>query len=88
MLRALGLAFSERRHDCVEHGGTSPFGLRKAMPVWVEASVLELPRICINGGRRGSLVGITPVGITLVGITPAVLVSLVGARPVHCALAL
>ena len=83
MLRALGLAFSERRRDCVEHGGTSPFGLRRAMPVWVEASVLELPRICINGGRRGSLVGITPVGIT-----PAVLVSLVGARPVHCALAL
>ena len=67
-----------QRHSGYLVGGTSPFGLRKAMPVWLEASVLELPRICINGGRRGFLVG----------ITPAVLVSLVGARPVHCALAL
>ena len=67
-----------QRHSGYLVGGTSPFGLRRAMPVWVEASVLELPRICINGGRRGFLVG----------MTPAVLVSLVGARPVHCALAL
>ena len=67
-----------QRHSGYLVGGTSPFGLRKALPVWLEASVLELPRICINGGRRGFLVG----------ITPAVLVSLVGARPVHCALAL
>jgi prolyl-tRNA editing enzyme YbaK/EbsC (Cys-tRNA(Pro) deacylase) len=57
-------------------GGTSPFGTRKAMPVYVEATVLSLQRICINGGRRGFLVG----------IDPAVLTSLLGARPVNCAL--
>jgi Cys-tRNA(Pro) deacylase len=57
-------------------GGTSPFGLRKALPVWVERSVLELPRIWINGGRRGFLVG----------IDPAVLAVALGARPVDCAL--
>ena len=56
-------------------GGTSPFGLRKAMPVYVEATILALPRICINGGRRGYLVG----------IEPKVLTELLGARPVHCA---
>ena len=67
-----------QRHSGYLVGGTSPFGLRKAMPVWVEASVLKLPRLCINGGRRGFLVD----------IEPAVLVRLVGARPVHCALAL
>ncbi len=56
-------------------GGTSPFGTRKAMPVYVEAGVLALPRILINGGRRGYLVG----------IAPEVLTRLLGARPVHCA---
>ncbi|MFY8086259.1 MAG: YbaK/EbsC family protein, partial [Rubrivivax sp.] len=56
-------------------GGTSPFGLRKALPVFVEASVLALPRIYINGGRRGFLVGVAPV----------VLGDVLGARPVHCA---
>ncbi len=57
-------------------GGTSPFGLRRAMPVYVQASVLVLPRIAINGGRRGYLVG----------LAPAVLVALLGAKPVQCAL--
>ena len=66
-----------QRHSGYLVGGTSPFGLRKLMPVWVEASVLALPRICINGGRRGFLVG----------IEPQVLVQLLQARPVHCALA-
>jgi prolyl-tRNA editing enzyme YbaK/EbsC (Cys-tRNA(Pro) deacylase) len=47
------------------------------MPVWVESSILDLPRICINGGRRGFLVG----------IDPAVLLDPLGARPVQCALA-
>ena len=65
-----------QRHSGYLVGGTSPFGLRKAMPVLVEATVLELPRICINGGRRGFLVG----------IEPAVLTTLLGARPVRCAL--
>jgi Cys-tRNA(Pro) deacylase len=65
-----------QRHSGYLVGGTSPFGLRKAMPVYVESTVLALPRICINGGRRGYLVG----------IAPAVLTSLLGARPVQCAL--
>jgi Cys-tRNA(Pro) deacylase len=66
-----------QRHSGYLVGGTSPFGLRKLMPVYVEASVLELPRICINGGRRGFLVG----------IDPQLLLQLLQARPVHCALA-
>jgi Cys-tRNA(Pro) deacylase len=41
-------------------GGTSPFGLRKPLPVYVEASILELPRIYINGGKRGFIVGLSP----------------------------
>ena len=49
-----------QRHSGYLVGGTSPFGTRKAMPVYVEASVLALPRIWINGGRRGFLVGIEP----------------------------
>jgi Cys-tRNA(Pro) deacylase len=65
-----------QRHSGYLVGGTSPFGLRKALPVFVEASVLELSRICINGGRRGYLVG----------IEPQVLVALLGAQPVRCAL--
>jgi len=46
-------------------GGTSPFGFkREGVPTYVQASVLELPRICINGGRRGFLVGIEPKALT------------------------
>ena len=66
-----------QRHSGYLIGGTSPFGTRKPMPVLVEESVLALPTIYINGGRRGFLVG----------IAPAVLTALLGARPVHCALA-
>jgi Cys-tRNA(Pro) deacylase len=65
-----------QRHSGYLVGGTSPFGTRKSMPVYVESTVLALPRICINGGRRGFLVG----------IDPAVLTSALGAKPVHCAL--
>lgn len=65
-----------QRHSGYLVGGTSPFGTRKAMPVWVQASVLDLPRIYINGGRRGYLVG----------LAPTVLPQLLAARPVHCAL--
>lgn len=49
-----------QRHTGYMVGGTSPFGTRKAMPVCVEKSVLDLPRIYINGGRRGYLVGVNP----------------------------
>lgn len=48
------------KHSGYLVGGTSPFGTKKAMPVYVEASVLELPRIWINGGSRGFLVGMEP----------------------------
>ncbi len=48
------------RHSGYLVGGTSPFGLRKPMPVYVEASILELPGIYINGGKRGFIVGLEP----------------------------
>lgn len=57
-------------------GGTSPFGIRRKLPVYVERSVLGLARIYINGGRRGYLVG----------IAPAVLSDVLGAVAVDCAL--
>jgi Cys-tRNA(Pro) deacylase len=65
------------RHSGYLVGGTSPFGTRREMPVYIEESILALPRICINGGRRGYLVG----------LEPQVCVQLLGAQPVHCALA-
>ncbi|MFY9513303.1 MAG: Cys-tRNA(Pro) deacylase [Rubrivivax sp.] len=65
-----------QRHSGYLVGGTSPFGTKKAMPVYVEATVLELARIYINGGRRGYLVG----------MAPAVLQQLLDAKPVCCAL--
>jgi len=46
-----------QRHSGYLIGGTSPFGTRKTMPVYLERSVLALPRIYINGGRRGYLLG-------------------------------
>jgi len=49
-----------QRHSGYQVGGCSPFGTRKTMPVYLERSILELPRIYINGGRRGYLVGIAP----------------------------
>jgi Cys-tRNA(Pro) deacylase len=64
------------RHSGYLVGGTSPFATRRQMPVYIERSILELPKICINGGRRGYLVG----------IAPEVCVRLLGARPVDCAL--
>ncbi len=66
-----------QRHSGYLVGGTSPFGTKKQMPVFIEESILALPRIAINGGRRGYLVQ----------IDPQVCVQLLAARPVHCALA-
>ncbi len=65
-----------QRHSGYQVGGTSPFGIRKPMPVYVEATVLDLARIYINGGRRGYLLG----------LAPAVLTQLLQAQPVRCAL--
>jgi Cys-tRNA(Pro) deacylase len=83
LARAIGVKSVEpckpevaNRHSGFLVGGTSPFGTRKVMPVYVEAGILALPRILINGGRRGFLVG----------IEPAVLTGVLGAREVSCAL--
>jgi len=66
-----------QRHSGYMVGGTSPFGTRREMPVYVESTILELPKIVLNGGRRGYLIG----------IDPQVCVALLGAVPVQCALA-
>ena len=65
------------RHSGYLVGGTSPFGTRRAMPVYIESAILDLPKILINGGRRGYLVG----------IDPKVCLALLAAKPVQCALA-
>jgi Cys-tRNA(Pro) deacylase len=54
------------RHSGYQVGGTSPFGLKRAMPIYVERSILELPRIYINGGARGFLVEISPADLARV----------------------
>ena len=84
LARAIGCKMVEpcapevaQRHSGYQVGGTSPFGLRKSLPVYVERSVLECPLVYINGGRRGYLVS----------IDPAVLTGALGAQPVECALA-
>lgn len=64
------------KHSGYLVGGTSPFATRKAMPVFVEASILELEKIYINGGRRGYLLG----------IAPTVLSQLLSVTAVQCAL--
>ncbi len=64
------------RHSGYLVGGTSPFATRRQMPVYIEATILELPRILINGGRRGYLVG----------LDPQVCVALLAAQTVQCAL--
>ena len=65
------------RHSGYLVGGTSPFATRRHMPVYIEASILQLPKIAITGGRRGYLVA----------LDPQVCVQLLAARPVNCALA-
>ena len=65
------------RHSGYLVGGTSPFGTKREMPVYIEETILALPRIAINGVRRGYLVQ----------LAPEVCTRLLDARPVHCALA-
>ena len=48
------------RHSGYQVGGTSPFGTRRAMPVYAQASIATLPYVYVNGGRRGYLVGMPP----------------------------
>ena len=54
------------RHSGYQVGGTSPFGTRRAMPVYLQATVATLPRIYVNGGRRGYLVGLDPADLVRV----------------------
>lgn len=84
LARAIGVKSVERcrpevaqRHTGYLVGGTSPFATRKSMPVYVEASILELPRIFLNGGQRGHLVS----------LGPTILTEILGAMAVQCALA-
>lgn len=65
-----------QRHSGYQIGGTSPFGTRKVLPVYVEATILDLETIYINGGRRGYLVA----------LDPRLAAQLVHATPVSCAL--
>ena len=64
------------RHSGYLVGGTSPFGTKKAMPVYVEKTVLELDKIYVNGGQRGYLIG----------IAPAAMQAVLKMTPVDCAL--
>jgi Cys-tRNA(Pro) deacylase len=73
LARQLGLrrvvpceAATAEKHTGFQVGGTSPFGTRRALPVYVERTVLGLPRIFINGGKRGFLVAIDPAELTRV----------------------
>jgi Cys-tRNA(Pro) deacylase len=65
-----------QRHSGYQVGGTSPLGTRKAMPIYLERSVLELPVMYVNGGSRGFLVG----------VAPGALAALAGAVPVDVAI--
>ncbi len=65
-----------QRHTGYLVGGTSPFGLRKPMPIYVERTILALPKILINGGRRGFLIEIDPLAV----------VDKLNAHAVECAL--
>lgn len=63
------------RHTGYRVGGTSPFGTRRIMPIFVERTILDLDRVLVNGGARG----------LLVEISPAALVEVLGAVPVDAA---
>ncbi|ABS25944.1 Cys-tRNA(Pro) deacylase [Anaeromyxobacter sp. Fw109-5] len=67
-----------QRHSGYLVGGTSPFGTRKAMPVHVERTILDLPKIYVNGGSRGFLVGIAPADLVRVLSPVAVDVAIEG----------
>lgn len=59
-----------QKHTGYMTGGTSPFGIRKQMPVYIEQTIMDLPQIYINGGKRGYLVGLRPSDISLLcGVT-------------------
>jgi Cys-tRNA(Pro) deacylase len=69
-------AATAQKHSGYLVGGTSPFATRKAMPLWIEESLLAYPTLYLNGGRRGYMIS----------VASAVLTDLLGARPVQVAL--
>jgi Cys-tRNA(Pro) deacylase len=82
LARAIGVKSVEpckpevaQRHSGYQVGGTSPFGFRKDVPVYVQETILALPRILINGGRRGYLLG----------MPSSVLIDTLHAKAVRCA---
>ena len=54
------------RHSGYQVGGTSPFGTRRAMPVYAQRTLADLPRVYVNGGKRGYLVGMAPADLVRV----------------------
>jgi len=68
------------RHSGYQVGGTSPFGTRKAMPVYMERSIAALPYVYVNGGRRGYLVGMTPADLVRV-LAPTLVDAATGPSP-------
>ena len=83
LARAIGVKSVEpckpevaQRHSGYQVGGTSPFGFRKEVAVYVQETILALPRILINGGRRGYLLE----------MVPGVLLDPLHAVPVQCAI--
>lgn len=64
-----------RKHSGYQVGGTSPFGLRKPLPVYCEGTILALDRLIINGGKRGLLVEITPAVLIALAAPTAVSVT-------------
>ena len=64
------------RHSGYQVGGTSPFGTRKPLPIYAEATIFSLPRIWINGGAKGFLIA----------LAPSVLVDLLNAKSVNVAI--
>ena len=75
-VKKAGPSANPQRHSGYMIGGTSPFGTRKQMPVYMEETILELPKVYINGGRRGYLIAMDPHDI----------VNTLNAHPVHVAI--
>jgi len=75
-VKKAGPSANPQKHSGYMIGGTSPFGTRKQMPVYMEETILELPKVYINGGRRGYLIAMDPHDI----------VNTLNAHPVHMAI--
>jgi Cys-tRNA(Pro) deacylase len=68
------------RHSGYQVGGTSPLGTRKVMPICLERTILELPRIYVNGGSRGFLVGVAPADLAAL-LAPTLVDVAIGTHP-------